>query len=487
MFPIDKYYKAETVKTLLITLLSLISLLSLYSTGALSAMENNPADEVSLVQAWQKVVAENDSLVAARENIMEAKYKQEAAKDLYYPEIGLSAAYVYLDDDVTLSPEDILESMPAGSQLAPLLQSLPPSALHGGLTSTIAERQNLSSSLQARWPIYAGGRIDAAQDIAKAKHKEADWQFTTQVQSNFQTLIRYYFGAVLAKQVLNTRIDVETGLKEHWDHAVLLEEQGQIAKVERMQSEASYDKAKVERRKAERDLEIARAALTRMLKNKTTTVPVDTLFINTNLPSQQSFIERTLATYPGLGILESKKEQATGLVTVEKGKYFPSVAVFGTYNIYEEENLATKLIPDWFIGVGLKIPLLERSGRSGKVNAAKSMVRRISALQTQARSDLSLLVEKTYRQAQQALEEYNGLESSLKLAEETVNLRSKAFSQGLSTSLDVVDAEMFLAGVKTQRAFAVFNYDTALAQLLAVSGELEKFFQYQHTEAIEVE
>ncbi len=475
------------MKTISITLLFLISVISLCCTGALSAMGDTLSEKFTLIQAWQKVVAENDSLVAARENIAEAKYKQDAAKDLYYPEVGLSATYLYLDNDVTLSPDDILESMPAGSQLAPLLQGLPPSVLHGGLTSTIAERQNLSSSLQAHWPIYAGGRIDAAQDIAEAKYKEADWQLTTQVQTSFKTLVRYYFGAVLAKQVLDTRIDVETGLKEHRNHAVFLEKQGLIAKVERMQSEASYDKAKVERRKAERDLEIARAALTRMLKNKTTTIPGDTLFINTNLPTLQSFIEKTLATHPGLGILESKKEQASGLVTVEKGKYLPSVALFGNYSIYEEDNLATKLVPDWFVGVGLKIPLLERSGRLGKVNAAKSMIRRINAMQIQARSDLSLLVEKTYRQAQQALEEYNGLRSSLKLAEETVNLRSKAFNQGLSTSLDVVDAEMFLAGVKTQRAVAIFNYDTALAQLLAVSGELENFFQYQQTEAIEVE
>jgi outer membrane protein TolC len=107
------------------------------------------------------------------------------------------------------------------------------------------------------------------------------------------------------------------------------------------------------------------------------------------------------------------------------------------------------------------------------------MVRQLEFLQSQTRSDLSVLVEKTYRQAEQAIEEYHGLVSSLHLAEETVSLRSKSFQQGLSTSLDVVDAEMFLAGVKTQRSAAAYSYVITLAKLLAVSGQMETFFSYQ--------
>ncbi|MEH6532975.1 MAG: TolC family protein, partial [Photobacterium frigidiphilum] len=96
------------------------------------------------------------------------------------------------------------------------------------------------------------------------------------------------------------------------------------------------------------------------------------------------------------------------------------------------------------------------------------------------------LVEKTYREANQSLEEYNGLKSSLALAEENVRLREKAFSQGLSTSLDVVDAEMYLAGVKTQRLAAAYQYVISLSRLLAVSGEMNSFNQYQQYQGLEV-
>ena len=447
---------------------------------------------VSFAEAWQQVSAKNDALAAARANVEKAENKSNAAKALYFPDVGISASYLYLNDEVTLSPEDILESTPAGDQLAPIIAGLAASygmstaELNSDLTSTIAERENLTSSIRAQWPIYTGGRIDAAQDIAAGKLGEAGHELEMKQEEQFENLARYYFGVVLAIRVLDTKADVEAGLKKHRDNAILLEEQGQIARVERLQAEASYDRAIVDRRKAERDLEIARLALNRLLKSSQAIIPADALFINDTMPPLAPFLKRTLAYYPGLGVLESKKEQASGLIAVEKGKYLPTVAVFGNYSLYEEDDLATKLVPDWIVGVGVSIPLFDRSGRSGNLAAAKSMVKQIHSLQLQAQSDLSVLVEKSYYQTRQALEEYTGLGSSLELAEETVELRVKAFNQGLSTSLDVVDAELFRAGIKTQRAVAAYRYVFTLAKLYALSGQFESFLLYQNTQGTEV-
>jgi len=446
---------------------------------------------LSFADAWRRVQVENDAIHASRAEVEHAEHKQGAAKSLYLPEVGISASYVYLDKQVELSPDDIFDSMPAGEQMQTALgmigggMGFSPAQLNKGLTSTIAERDNLTGSLTATWPIYTGGRITAAQNIATGQLDEAQYSHKLQLIGQFEYLVRYYFGAVLAQQVYTTRLSVEEGLKKHRDHAILLEQQGQIARVERMQSEASLDKAVVERKKAGRDLEITRVALSRMLKSKELIIPSDELFFYEDLPPLESFIEKTMNNYPALGMLDAKKEQASGVVDIEKGKYLPTVALFGNVNLYEEDDLLNKLIPDWFLGVGVSVPLVDRSGRAEQLSAAKSTLKRLDHLELQARSDLSVLVEQSYRQAQQALEEYHGLGSSLQLAEETVNLRGKAFSQGLSTSLDVVDAQLFLAGVKTQRAVAQYNYILSLAQVLAVGCDQESFMQYQNSSANE--
>ncbi len=441
--------------------------------------------------AWKTVKAENDALQASQAEVERAGHEQDAAKWLYLPEVDISAAYIHLDDDVELSPDDILDSMSGGDQVKGIISNLAqgvgfsPSQLNSALTSHIADQDSLSSSLDITWPIFTGGRITAAQDIATGQLNEAKFKFKSQLISQFQNLVRYYFGAVLAKQVYGTRVSVEKGLKQHRDNAVLLEKGGQIARVERLMAEASYDKAVVERKKAGRDFEIAQIALSRMLKSRNVVDPTDTLFVADDLPGLDHFISSTMNSYPGLGVLDSKEEQASGLVDLEEGKYLPTVALFSKIHLYEENDLINDLVPDWYVGVGVNFPLMDRSGRSEQVRAAKSTIKQIEHLQTQARSDLSVLVEQNYRHAEQALEEYYGLKSSLNLAKETVNLRNKAFKQGLSTSLDVVDAEMFLAGVKTQRAVAVYNYIVSLGQVLAVSCEQESFFYYQKSNTLE--
>ncbi|OAN11237.1 hypothetical protein A3K86_19965 [Photobacterium jeanii] len=454
--------------------------------GLLLGAANAQAASVTFNDAWRTVVESSDALAAERANIDRAAFMEEAARDLYLPKVTASANYTRLDKAIEIKPSDLAASTPAGSNISSPLGNAILSMLDQNFTSQLTKRDVFTSSIRAVWPIFTGGRISAAQDIAKSQKDEAKYLLAMKQQAKFEDLSKFYFGVVLSEHVLQTRKDVEQGLKKHLDHAKKLEKQGQIAKVERLQAEASYDKARVERQKAERDFEIAQVALTKLLKLSEPADLSTGLFTNPSLPPMSAFIEKTLTDFPGLHILDSKKKQASGLIDVEKGKYYPEVYLYGNYSLHEDDTLAAKTAPDWAVGVGVNINLFDNSGRSGKLKAAKSTVDQVAYLRRQAEQDLSVLVEKTYREAQQSLEEFNSLQSSIELAKENVRLRDKAFSQGLSTSLEVVDAEMYLAGVKTQRLAAAYQYVISLSRLLAVSGEINSFNQYQQYQGLEV-
>ncbi|HIF9365864.1 TPA: TolC family protein [Photobacterium damselae] len=453
------------------------------------------AESVSFSQAWQTVVSQNEGLAAERTKVDQAKYLQDAAWDLNLPQVSVGANYTRLDDNIEISPSDLFSSMPASgtdagkviSQLAEQLSKLTGTDFNSLFTSQITDKDVFTSSIRAIWPIFTGGRINAAQAIAEGKTEEAKYMLAMKKQATYEDLSRFYFGVVLAEQVYKTRQEVEAGLKQHFEHAVKLQQQGQIARVERLQAEAAYDKARVETQKSKRDLEIVQVALTKLLNASSPITPTTTLFTNEQLPNLDSFLSQTLTTYPGLHLLDAKRKQANGLIDVEKGKYYPEVYLYGNYNIYDGHSLAAELTPDWAVGVGVNIPLIDNTGRSGKLKAAHSAVSQVNHLQAQAKQDLSVLVEKTYKEANQALEEYQGLQSSLNLANENVRLREKAFSQGLSTSLDVVDAELFLASIKTQRLAASYQYITSLTRLLAISGQMSEFNQYQKYRGLEVQ
>ncbi|MCX9467953.1 TolC family protein [Vibrio cholerae] len=438
------------------------------------------AAPLSFQEAWDLLQQQNNSLAAQRANVERYAHLKDATQNLNLPSVSVGANFTRLDQDVTLSGKQIFDST------GQALPALPPTLAQlvagiGSIQSTITERDIFTSSIRAIWPIFTGGRITAAQDAAAGKEDEAQSQLAMEIQARYEDLAKYYFSVVLAKEVLATRIAVEEGLTQHRDNALKLEQQGQIAHVERLQADASLDKAKVERKKAQKTLDIAQSALTQILGATETVEPSGILFINTSLPPMHAFIEQTLNTYPGLSLLDAKEKQASSLIKAEQGKYYPEVYLYGDYSLHEDDSLASQMKPDWLVGVGVNIPLIENSGRSEQVKAANSAVNQVRYLKAQAKQDLSVLVEKTYLEAEQALEEVTGLNSSLNLAQENLRLRQKAFSQGLSTSVDVVDAELYLASIRTQQSLASFNYLISLNKLLALSSEMGSFSTYHQS------
>ncbi|EGQ9578144.1 TolC family protein [Vibrio cholerae] len=438
------------------------------------------AAPLSFQEAWDLLQQQNNSLAAQRANVERYVHLKDATQNLNLPSVSVGANFTRLDQDVTLSGKQIFDST------GQALPALPPTLAQlvagiGSIQSTITERDIFTSSIRAIWPIFTGGRITAAQDAAAGKEDEAQSQLAMERQARYEDLAKYYFSVVLAKEVLATRIAVEEGLTQHRDNALKLEQQGQIAHVERLQADASLDKAKVDRKKAQKTLDIAQSALTQILGATETVEPSGILFINTSLPPMHAFIEQTLNTYPGLSLLDAKEKQASSLIKAEQGKYYPEVYLYGDYSLHEDDSLASQMKPDWLVGVGVNIPLIENSGRSEQVKAANSAVNQVRYLKAQAKQDLSVLVEKTYLEAEQALEEVTGLNSSLNLAQENLRLRQKAFSQGLSTSVDVVDAELYLASIRTQQSLASFNYLISLNKLLALSSEMSSFSTYHQS------
>lgn len=435
------------------------------------------AAPLTFSEAWQILQENNNSLAAQQANVERYQHLQNATGSLNLPSVTLGANYTHLDNDVTINGEQFADSL---SSVPSIGLPVPPQIISalGGITSTITEQDIFSSSIRAVWPIFTGGRITAAQTAAEGKSEEAQSQLLMEKQARYEDLSKYYFSVILAEDVVETRRAVEAGLTKHRNFAIKMEQQGQIARVERLQADASLDKAVVERTKAENDLKIAQLALTQILGQSQSVEPSEQLFINKNLPHMDVFIDQTLMTYPGLKILDAKEKQASSLIKAEKGKYYPEVYLYGDYNLYEDDSLASEMKPDWLVGIGVNVPLLDTSGRSDKVAAAHSAVSQVKFLKSQAKQDLTVLVQKTYLEANQAIEEVQGLNSSLSLAQENLLLRKKAFTQGLSNSLEVVDAELYLASIKTQQSAARFKYLISLNKLLALSSEMNAYSSY---------
>ncbi|BCV68044.1 TolC family protein [Shewanella algae] len=433
------------------------------------------AADYSFASAWQQLLEVSDKLAAEGQEVSRAEAQQEAGRDLNLPSLNINGSYTRLEKPIELDLRDLnpLASMDPAT-LPPAIGGIIGSLPGSMFVTPFTEQDVFRASLQAMWPIYTGGQISAAQGIQAAQVAEKKQQLELARRELFTTLVDRYYAVTVTQALVQTQAQLVASLEKHYSHAEKLEQQGQIARVERLNAQVALDQAKVDLGSAKRRHEMALIALSRLL-HQTDIATKSPLFMVPNSPSLPQLTELTLKQHPALRLLEAKETQAQGLVDMEKGKYFPTVFLYGNYTLYEDDSLFSKVEPDWMVGVGVKVPLLSRDGRSGKVQAAKSALLQARYTKAQTRQDLSLLVDQSYRQLLQAEEEVNALNSSLALAEENLKLRELAFNQGLSTSIDRVDAELKLSAVRTKQLAAQYRYVQAYARLMAVSGQLDEF------------
>lgn len=169
-------------------------------------------------------------------------------------------------------------------------------------------------------------------------------------------------------------------------------------------------------------------------------------------------------------MIESKRQQTLALNKIEDSVRLPSVLAFGRADPNSGRT-------NWIAGVSVNWVIYEGIDRSALLLAGHEAQRRINEIERQARQDIDLLVERNYRNLDQAKVRFLSLRADDKLAREVLRLRQRGVQEGLSTPIDLIDAQVNLAKVQAEQAGAAYDYSQALAALLGAVGELDDFAQ----------
>lgn len=434
------------------------------------------AADMGFSEAMGLMKARNDALQAARMEENQRAHEQDAARGLYLPEIDLSGRYTRIDEPVTIDLDGIRQAMGAVE-----------TALHGPVGAAVVSRvppfrvevQNdayWKADVSLGWPIYAGGRIraanraaDAAVEASREKYRETESHMTSRLGS-------LYFGLGLARQVEQVRREVLSGMDAHLLQAQKLEQNGMIARSERLHAEVARAEADRQLKRAIHDTQIAQTALNNLLASREDIHPLTPMVIVSQLEPLSFFQEAAQQKNPVLGQLGAQKEIARQSSVKERGTLYPEISLFGRRELYTDD--LTVLDPQWAVGVGARFKIFDGMSRYHRVQAAKDLESRVFHLDKEARRDIDTLVESRYQELLKAREQYDAIRSSLVCAEEYLRVETRAFEEGMATSVDLVDAQLALSRVRIERLQALYEYDVALAELLETSGMSDRYIGY---------
>lgn len=442
------------------------------------------AESLSFQEAWRLVLNNNHALKAGKIAVQKSEKLNDANTMLYLPKIELTASYAYLGDPVQLDGKEVLNEVSQNISNQGIQNIV--NDIANRLTPLDLSNQNVvMASVKILYPLYAGGAIKAVNELGKLALKDAKEALRLKTLSTFEKLAGIYYGVVLNQEMLKTLQEVENGHKLHLENAKKLQQAGQIAKIEVLSAQVAYNRAKNDTLKAKDSLEVAQLALQTILSDdKTNYQPNAKLRIkpNAKVPPLQALLDQTLSSYPLLNQVKIKEEQAQEALKLARSKFIPHFALFGSYTYHRHDSILGSSMPSWYVGVGMTMPLLDNTGSYQKFQASKIAQLEVSQIKTQAIKDISLLVEKTYKEALQAKEFYFVLNSSIALAEENLKLQEQAFKQGMGTSTKVVDARNLLSKAKIEQQSVAYKYLLSIAKLMALSDQVKTYEENQQGE-----
>lgn len=417
---------------------------------------------ISFADAVAKMEANNPSLSAAEEEIQQKEQELKSAEGLRYPKGEIELKQTFLDSPIDISIDPIPFSY------------------------EVQEKQFTKGQVKLSLPVYTGGRISAANEVSQYRKKEATAQKEWTRCQLLTELAQRYYGLVLAKQNYKVQTLKRELMERHVDRAKRLFREGIIAKVELLHAQVELAKAKQEEASAQRDITIVLEGLNNILFENSIWEPKSELFVLNADPSLENMKAGLDETHPAILIVSSKVEQAYAGVKAEKGANRPTIYLFGMHEIFKDD--LTLLDPTWAFGVGMNYTFFDGFQGKHKTAAAKALARKAEYMRAKIKKDLESLMVKRYEEMKKAREQWESFDTTLQLTKENLRVRTKAFEEGVSTSLEVVDAVYQHSRAQLGKLKSAYDYDIALFQLLEASGRSTQWQDFMSdVKAVEAE
>ncbi|WP_238947538.1 TolC family protein [Vandammella animalimorsus] len=446
-----------------------------------------PSQALSLEQAQALLLRHSSQLAASQAQLDSARLRRAGMQGLGRPSLALQASgYVYsVNADLGLGSFRQAVAGALAQWPGDLAHALGPAAAGlPAIPDSYALRrrdERATASISGVWPLYTGGLTQALRHGLEAAEQEAAADASLAAASLQRQLIERYFDAQLAERAATLRERALQAVREHDLAAQRMEQAGVIAHVERLQARSALADAAQQALQARDAARLAQAALQNSIGKPGPLRLSTPLFVQSQpLPPLAQFVAAAQRQHPGLDKIRAKRGQAQALRDAQQARRKPSVLAFANHELPSSGK------PSWVAGVALRWTLWDGIDHRQLAQAAQQQVQQAEHSQRQALQDIALLVEKHWLDAEHARTRYLAQQDQQQLAQELLRLRQAGLRAGASTALDLMDAQLQLAKVQTERAQSANQYVKALAALLESSGQGEQFTRYQQQADIQI-
>lgn len=464
-------------------------------SGWISAQET-----MTLEQCRQLAIENNKKILMAKEKVKIEKNNHQAAFTKYFPDISFAGTYQRTEKELSLLSEDaklpIFKFNSATKQYVPdvlTVNGIPINA-QGQPTSNpkemifnqvavipkeafVMDTRNLfAGGFSLIQPVYMGGKICAYNQITKYATQIAELSLNSEIEEVVLKVDETYWQIVSLTHkhtLAKGYVDLLTQLSK--DVTTLIES-GVATTSDKLSVDVKLNEAQMTLLKVEDGLSLSRMLLMQQCGqplDKQVTLADEQTVMQAAPLLVEGDINTALAQRNELKMLETGTKIYKKKESVALSAALPNIALTAGYlwtnpNLYNGFN--TDFSGMWSVGVAVKVPL-NFWEHCYKVKAAKGETRMAQIKLEEAKEQITMQVNQSVFKANEAAKRFVMAGVNLSKAEENLRQAQLGFSEGVTTTTNIMEAQTAWLMANSERIDAAVDLRLSEVYLKKAMGE----------------
>jgi outer membrane protein len=422
---------------------------------------SHAAERLTLERAIDIAVRNNPVLKAADAQVQGADALVLKSASGFLPKVTVSETWSRTDNPMMALGAKLNREMVSPADFDPAVMNNPDPV------------SNYNTRLAVIQPVWNGGKEYIGRQQAKLGREASVQDRNRTRQETVFNVVKAYYGLLLAREHHTVALQSLEATEATVKLAEARYRAGAVLQSDLLRAKVQYAEMSEMLTRSENGVKLAMAGLNFAMgaPQQTEYAVEDALAPQTLKGDMDGFVSEALALRPGLVSLGLNRNNAEKSVSMARADYVPSLNLMGQVD-WNSGKLAGDDAKSWAVLAMLQWNLFDGLVTTANVWQASATAGRMKALEEQMRAGVQLQVRQSYYTLQSTLDRIAATSSSVQESEEGLRIIQKRYEAGMTTFVDVLNAENALLRTRTNALQALYDNNIANAELKLAMGTL---------------
>ena len=286
---------------------------------------------------------------------------------------------------------------------------------------------------------------------------------------------RLYYGLLLAYETKRIAEDLLEQAKSHYEEVENNFKQGISSKFDVLQSKVQVSLLMPQLINAQNSIDLIIAEMNKLLGLKVGNKIIirDNLIYDPLQIREEDFLKEAYLNEPEMILKSLGIDISKWAIKYARAGWLPQVEADAEY-LYKSNNYANMFNnkhSNWNIGFSVRIPIFDGFSTKAKVDAAKAKYMQAVIGKENLADQVAVDVKQACLDLIESSSIIKSQQDNLEDAKEALKISYVRYNNGVGVNLDVLDAQVSLAGVEKNLAEGIYDYIMAKAKLDRVMGK----------------